>query len=89
MNTAMYYQYMNTVRVPPLVHVWHKHANCICKLHSCSMAKGGQGPSPGGRQTTSLVPRLSHCPVFDRLQYGKMEGEGPFYNVSDVSVYLG
>ena len=53
------------------------------------MAKGGQGPSPGGRQTTSLVPRLSHCPVFDRLQYGKTEGEGPFYKVSDVSVYLG
>ena len=53
------------------------------------MAKGGQGPSPGGRQTTSLIPRLSHCLVFDRLQYGKTEGEGPFYNVSDVRVDRG
>ena len=25
---------------------------------------------------TNLVPRLSHRPVLDRLQYAKMEGEG-------------
>ena len=39
----------------------------------------------------SLVPRPSHHPVFDRLQYAKTEGEGlvSFYHVNDVSVYLG
>ena len=40
---------------------------------------------------TSFVPRPSHQPVFDRLQYAKMEGEGlvHFYHVNDFSVYLG
>ena len=41
---------------------------------------------------SSLVPRPSHHPVFDRLQYAKMEGEGRLgiiYHVNDVSVYLG
>ena len=39
----------------------------------------------------SLVPRPSHHPFFDRLQYAKMEGEGlvHFYHVNGVSVYLG
>ena len=39
----------------------------------------------------SLVPRPSHRPVFDRLQYAKMEGErsGIIYHVNDVSVYRG
>ena len=38
----------------------------------------------------SLVPRPSHRPVFVYLHYGKSgEGRpGPFYHVSDVSVYL-
>ena len=37
----------------------------------------------------SLVPRPSHCPVFDRLQYAKTERKtpGPFYHVNDVGVY--
>ena len=46
----------------------------------------------GIKHAFSLIPRPSHCPVFDRLQYAKMEGEGlhgPFYHVNDVSVYLG
>ena len=40
---------------------------------------------------TSLVPRPSHHPVFDHLQYAKMKGEGlvHFYHVNDFSVYLG
>ena len=40
---------------------------------------------------SSLVPRPSHRPVFDRLQCAKTEGEGlgAFYHVNDVSVYLG
>ena len=28
------------------------------------------------RTHPSLVPRPSHCPVFGRLQYAKIEGEG-------------
>ena len=44
MNTTMYYQDMNTVRVPPLACVWHKHATKL-HLYSCSMAKGGREPS--------------------------------------------
>ena len=34
----------------------------------------------------SLVPRPSHCPVFDRLQYAKIGGgrPGPFYHVNDI-----
>ena len=41
---------------------------------------------------TSLVPRPSHCQVFDCLQYAKMKGKGlhdPFYHVNDVIIYLG
>ena len=39
----------------------------------------------------SHIPRSSQCPVFDHLQYAKSEGgrPGPFYDVNDVSVYLG
>ena len=39
----------------------------------------------------SLVPRPSHRPVFDLLQYAKNRGgrPGPFYHINDVSVYLG
>ena len=42
-------------------------------------------------QLHSLVPRPSHRPVFDHLQYAKTEvgRPGPFYHVNDVSVYLG
>ena len=29
-----------------------------------------------GYMRVSLIPRPSHCPVFDRLQYAKTEGEG-------------
>ena len=38
----------------------------------------------------SLIPRPSHCPVFDHLQFAKTEGgrPGPFYHVTDVSVDL-
>ena len=38
-----------------------------------------------------LVPRPSHHPEFDHLQYAKNGGgrPGPFYHVNDVSVYLG
>ena len=37
-----------------------------------------------------LVPRPSHRPVFDRLQYAKTEGEAWYiYHVNDISVYLG
>ena len=36
----------------------------------------------------SLVPRPSHHPVFDHLPYAKMKGEGPFYHMNDISVYL-
>ena len=36
----------------------------------------------------SLIPRPSHCPVFDCLQYAKAEGEGLvqtlFYHVNDI-----
>ena len=41
--------------------------------------------------TTTLVPRSSHRPVFDSLQYAKNGGGRPgiFYHVNDVSVYLG
>ena len=35
----------------------------------------------------SLIPRPSHHPVFDCLQYVNMEGT--IYHVSDVNVYLG
>ena len=39
---------------------------------------------------TSLIPRPSHHPIFDCLQYAKTRGmPGIFYNVNDVSVYLG
>ena len=40
---------------------------------------------------TSFVPRPSHHPVFDRLPYAQMKGEGlvHFYHVNDFSVYLG
>ena len=39
---------------------------------------------------TSLIPRPSHRPVFDHLQYAKMEEEAwfIFYHVNNVSVYL-
>ena len=39
----------------------------------------------------SLVPRPSHCPVFDWLQYARMGGgrHGPLYHMNDVSVYRG
>ena len=36
---------------------------------------------------SSLILRSSYCPVFDRLQYAKIEGKGlhsPFYRVNDV-----
>ena len=38
----------------------------------------------------NLIPRPSHCPVFDHLQFAKTEGgrPGPFYHVTDVSVDL-
>ena len=33
----------------------------------------------------NLIPRPSHCPVFDCLQYAKMEGRpGPFYHMNDI-----
>ena len=36
----------------------------------------------------SLIPRPSHCPVFDHLQYAKTRGKlGPFYHMNDVGVY--
>ena len=39
----------------------------------------------------NLVPRPSHRPAFDCLQYAKTEGGRPgiIYHVNDVSVYLG
>ena len=39
----------------------------------------------------SLVPRPSHCPVFDRYAVCKSGGRRPgiFHHVNDVSVYLG
>ena len=45
----------------------------------------------GVRTTTTLVPRPSHRPVFDNLQYAKNGGGRPgiFYHVNDISVYLG
>ena len=36
---------------------------------------------------TSLVPRPSHRPVFDRLQYAKRGKAWSIY-VNDISVYL-
>ena len=42
----------------------------------------------GCQLSTSLVPRPSYHLVFDCLQYAKTEGEGPFYHMSDVTVYL-
>ena len=39
---------------------------------------------------TRLIPRPSHRPVFDCLQYAKTEGEAWYiYHVNDVSVCLG
>ena len=39
---------------------------------------------------SSPVPRPSHCPVFDRLQYAKAEiRPGSIYHVSDVNIYSG
>ena len=45
---------------------------------------------PSMSDLTSLVPRSSHCPVFDRLQYTKNGGgrHGIFYHVNDISVCL-
>ena len=38
----------------------------------------------------SLIPRPSHSPVFDRLQYAKTgRRPDPLYSVNDVNVYLG
>ena len=37
----------------------------------------------------SLIPTPSHHPIFDRLQYAKMEGGRSGYHVNAVSVYLG
>ena len=43
-----------------------------------------------GESRGSLIPRPSHRPVFDCLQYAKNGGgsRGPFYCVNDISVYL-
>ena len=38
-----------------------------------------QGSGSETRPYASLIPRPSHCPVFDRLQYAEMEGEGLVY----------
>ena len=40
-----------------------------------------------------IVPRPSHHPLFDRLQYAKKKKNGggrpgPFYHVNDINVYL-
>ena len=43
---------------------------------------------PIHKQASLLIPRPSHCPVFDHLQYGGGR-PGSFYYVNDVSVYLG
>ena len=48
--------------------------NNHCTLTSLLTTKLTQLSSKSG--TTSLVPRPSHRPVFDRLQYAKTEGEG-------------
>ena len=39
-------------------------------------------------EEAAFVPRPSHHPVFDRLQYTKTEGKG-LVHVNVVSVYLG
>ena len=37
---------------------------------------------------SSLIPRASRHPVFDRLQYAKLKGRpGPFYHVNAVNFY--
>ena len=40
----------------------------------------------GGLLRPTLVPRHSHCPVFDRLQYAKTEGQAwSIYYASDIN----
>ena len=69
------------------------------KLHTCNYASF---TSTNGNydvrssigtplSNTSLIPRPSHHPVFDRLQYAQNRGgrTGIFYHMNDVSVYLG
>ena len=49
---------------------FHQHSQLIIpSLHYCSSHAQWQ-------PYLSLVPRPSHCPVFDRLQYAKMEEGG-------------
>ena len=62
------------------------------RLNSCSIClPHNHAPQAVGLMWAifSLIPRPSHHPVFDCLQYAKMEGEGlvHFYHVNDTSVY--
>ena len=83
MNTTTYYQYMNTVRVPPLVHVWHKHATTkwiafANNIHA-QWKKVGKDLVQPKLQLICVKPSFhgfsTSCPVFDRLQCRKTEGE--------------
>ena len=55
-----------------------------CNIQECSSVFSAEL----GKGQHSLVPRPSHCPVFDYAKNG--EGRrGPFYYVNDINVYLG
>ena len=72
-----------TDHVPP----WSSEGRRLYCRHKDSRVRIPVSVSAGEEAHPSLVPRPSDCPVFDRLQYAKLEGEdlaGPFYHMNDV-----
>jgi len=63
----------------------YKVSKCICDAVSTHRISQGWGIRVPFLPVSRLIPRPSHCPVFDCLQYAKTEREG----LHDVSVYLG
>ena len=67
------------------------HTGSDQKLEGQGARLRGESSLPYLHTGASLVPRPSHRPVFDRLQFAKNGGGRPviFYHVNDISVYLG
>ena len=96
MNTTMYYQDMNTVWVPPLVCVWHKHAVFVKRWVRTQLRthalNSGFCPAASKKQ---MKPNCNWCGVnqphsqafplssfSDSKKGGKRSG--PFYHVNDI-----